>query len=116
MEGRFCARTFFSNHRGPRQLNYFPSCRSNILIHVVGQTAGRVRARAYRDWQAEREHTDRKLAFRGLARGWKKRKRDRTREGVGREVREVKEREAVERKGRFKISQSSGKRYSGLGS
>lgn len=49
------ARTFFSNHRGPLQLDYFPSCRSNILIHVVGQTAGRVRARAYRNWQVERE-------------------------------------------------------------
>ena len=32
--------TFFSNRRGSRQLNYFPSCRSNILIHVVGQTVG----------------------------------------------------------------------------
>lgn len=74
---------FFSNRRGPRQLNYFPSCRSNILIHVVGQTAGRVRARAYRDWQAERELWAHRQEV-GVRGGWReggKRERATGREG-----------------------------------
>lgn len=72
---------------GSRKPNYSPSCRSNILIHVVEQTAGRARARARTRAEigkpsASSGHIDGKLVFRGMVReqrGRREKERERKR-------------------------------------
>jgi len=108
----FRVETFFQT-ASSRTLNYSPSCRSNILIHVVRQTAGRVRARALTEIgkpSASFGHPYGKLVFQG---GGGERGRMCVCVCAVREIEIGERKRERERKRRFKISQSSGKRYSG---